>query len=119
MFLAFYCSLLTFSKQLDSTFSAVSGASTHSITKLHGIVKTPCYRDLDASSPCFALPENRFFLVLDYAIHGGLKQYLLKTLKGTEDDWPILVGFMINIAGGLYRIHKRNVVHRYVTSFFS
>ena len=79
----------------------------------------PCYRDLNASSPCFALPENRFFLVLDYAIHGGLKQYLLKTLKGAKDDWPILVGFMGDIINGLTKIHERNVVHRFVNSFSS
>lgn len=79
----------------------------------------PCYRDLNGSSPCFALPENRLFLVLDYAIHGGLKQYLLKNLKGVKDDWPILVGFMGDIINGLTRIHERNLVHRFVRSIFS
>jgi hypothetical protein len=109
--------LVTFTKQLDSTFSAVSGDNTASITKLRGILKMPCHRDLDVFSPCFALPESRFFLVLDYAIHGGLKQYLLKTLKGGKDDWPILAGFMGDVINGLSRIHRRNLVHRCVASF--
>jgi hypothetical protein len=105
--------------QLDSTFSATSGDRTASITKLRGILKIPSYSDLNASSPCFTLPENRFFLVLDYAIHGGLKQYLLKTLKGTIDDWQILIGFMGDIVNGLTRIHERKIVHRFVTLFIS
>jgi hypothetical protein len=79
----------------------------------------PCHHGLDPSTPCLALPENRFFLVLDYALHGGLKQYLPKTLKDTEDDWLILVGFMGDVVNGLTRIHERDVVHRCVTAFFS
>jgi len=64
-------------------------------------MRVPHHSTLSAASPCLSLLENQFFHVLDFAQYGSLRDYLFKILRGTDEEWPILVGFMSNIIGGL------------------
>ena len=58
--------------------------------------------------------DNEYAIVMEYANEGDLKTFLSKNFKNL--DWNKKFKLAINIANGLYYLHKENIIHRDLVS---
>ncbi len=74
---------------------------------------------LDSNSPS-GLPESAretFALVFDFATKGELISFLKEKLQPDEpeENWLVVCEALSGLAAGLMTIHKKDIIHRYVS----
>lgn len=85
------------------------------LSVLHGLIKVP----LDKVPSSIASRtgggdgggRDYVFLVFEYA-RKSLAKYLEEVLKGTEEDWNIIVDRFQDLAHSIRTIHGYDIVHR-------
>lgn len=76
------------------------------MVKFLGITRSPA--DLQDSK----LPPDTIFLVSEFAFEGDGDKLVERVLKGTPQDWDMILRFVSDIASGLNDIHSHGVLHR-------
>jgi hypothetical protein len=73
----------------------------------------------DAPSSIGRDKDRRLLLVFERATEGSLLEYLDRTLPELSftHTWDKIIGIISNVANGLNSLHKRNIIHRLVTSY--